>query len=343
MNTIGTLVIKFFHDYLAGERDVSPNTTASYSDCVRLLLGYAAGRLGVTPDNLDFESITDEIVLDFLDHLEAERENTAATRNQRLAAIKTFFRFLAHHQPTMLAACERVCAISPKKVQRKVMETLDHGEVRAIFKGIGSGTVHDARDRALLEMMYNTGARVQELLDLDADGFRMAAPAQVKLSGKGGRERIVPLREETVDSIERYLRMRREAGMGSDALFLNDRGERLTRHGALHIVKNRVEKAARLAPSLDGRKITPHTFRHTNALHMLQAGNDIAVVKDFLGHADIKTTSMYVEIDIEMKRKALESCPPPPPAGRKADTKPKWRKQSVMEFLHGLSRGPALC
>jgi site-specific recombinase XerD len=224
MNTLGTLVMKFFHKYLADERDVSGNTISSYSDCVRLLPDYAAERLGLSPDKLSFDSISDQIILDFLDHIEAERENTASTRNQRLAAIKTFFRFLARHEPTMLATCERVCAIRAKNVPHKVMETLDDHEVKAVFDGLEADTVHDARDLALLNLMYNTGARVQELVDLDVGDVRMDAPHHVKLTGKGRKERIVPLHKETVESLRGYLDMREKKGVSGKALFLNDRG-----------------------------------------------------------------------------------------------------------------------
>jgi integrase/recombinase XerD len=343
MNTLGTLVVTFFRNHLVNEKGVRPNTIASYSDCARLLLDYTCRRLGVDTDKLPFDAIDDQIILDFLDHLETQRDNVASTRNQRLAAIKTFFRFLARHQPTMLAACERVCAIKAKNVSHKVMETLADQEVKAIFNGLTCNTVHDARDRALLNMMYNTGARVQELLDLDSDAIRLDAPFQVKFVGKGDRERIIPLHKETVDEVARYLQMRRETGKDGDALFLNDRGERLSRHGVIHIVKERVCKALEAAPSLAGRKITPHTFRHTLALHLIQAGVDITVVKEWLGHADIKTTAMYVEINIEMKRKALEACPPPSqPEGTDREM-PNWKEAEVMKFLRELSKAPALC
>lgn len=343
MNTLGTLMMKFFRNHLANELGASPNTTASYSDCARLLLDYACGRLRVGPDKLSFDAIDDQIILDFLDHLEAERGNAAATRNQRLAAIKTFFRFLARLEPTMLAACERVCAIRAKTVPHKVMETLDHQEVKAVFNGLSGNTVHGARDRALLGLLYNTGARVQELVDLDVGDVRMEAPLQVKLVGKGRKERIVPLHKEAVDDLRRYLDMRNGAGMAGEALFLNDRGARLTRFGVSHVVKGRVLEAAGREPSLDGRKITPHTFRHTTALHLIQSAVDITVVKEWLGHADVKTTSLYVEINIEMKRKALEAIPPPMrPKGITRET-PNWRKPEVMKFLHGLSKAPALC
>lgn len=340
MNTTGTLVMKFFHNYLANERGVSGNTIFSYSDCVRLLLDYAAGRLELSPDKLSFDAISDLIILDFLDHIEAKRGNAAATRNQRLAAIKTFFRFLARHEPTMLAACERVCAIRAKNVPHKVMETLDHQDVQAVFKGLEADTVHNARDRALLSLLYNTGARVQELVDLDVGDLRMDAPHHVKLLGKGQKERIVPLQVETVEDLRRYLDMRADAGISGKAVFLNEKGGRLTRFGVSHIVKERVIDAAGHESSLAGRKITPHTFRHTTALHLIQSGVDITVVKEWLGHADIKTTSLYVEINIEMKRKALDAFPLPVRSGTTSE-RPNWRKPGVMKFLRDLSCGAA--
>jgi integrase/recombinase XerD len=342
MNTTGTLVMKFFHNYLANERGVSTNTISSYSDCVRLLLVYAADRLSLSLDKLSFEQIDDQIILDFLDHLEAKRANAAATRNQRLASIKTFFRFLAHHEPTLLAACERVCAIRAKNVPHKVMETLDSGEVQAIFRGIKADTVHNARDLALLGLLYNTGARVQELVDLDVGDLRLEAPCHVKLTGKGNKERVVPIHKETADDLNRYFQMRADGGVSSKTVFLNGKGSRITRFGVSHIIKARVAAAAMHKESLIGREITPHTFRHTTALHLIQSNVDISVVKEWLGHASIKTTSLYVEINIEMKLRALAAFPPPT-RSRTAPERPNWRKPSVMEFLNNLSRSVTLC
>jgi len=342
MNTTGTLVMKFFHNYLANERGVSTNTISSYSDCVRLLLVYAADRLGLSLDKLPLERINDQIILDFLDHLEAKRANAAATRNQRLASIKTFFRFLARHEPTMLAACERVCAIRAKNVPHKVMDTLESGEVQAIFNEIKPDTVHDARDRALLSLLYNTGARVQELVDLDVGDLRLEVPCHVKLTGKGNKERIVPIHKETADDLNRYIAMRAGDGVSSTTVFLNGKGARITRFGVSHIIKARVAAAAMRKKSLVGRKITPHTFRHTTALHLTQSNVDISIVKEWLGHASIKTTSLYVEINIEMKRRSLADFPPPTRSGT-APERPNWRKPSVMDFLKNLSQGVTLC
>lgn len=342
MNTTGTLVMKFFHNYLANERGISANTISSYSDCVRLLLGYAADRLSLSLDKLSFELIDDQIILDFLDHLEAKRANSAASRNQRLASIKTFFRFLAHHEPTMLAACERVCDIRAKNVPHKAMDTLDSGEIQAIFKGIKADTVHNARDLALLGLLYNTGARVQELVDMDVSDLRMETPCHVKLTGKGSKERIVPIHKETANDLKRYFEMRANGGVSSKAAFLNGKGSRITRFGVSHIIKSRVAAAAMHKESLIGREITPHTFRHTTALHLIQSNVDVSVVKEWLGHASIKTTSLYVEINIEMKRRALATFPPPARSVTTSE-RPNWRKPSVIEYLNKLSRVVALC
>lgn len=342
MNTLGTLLLKFFNNYLTNELGVSGNTISSYSDCIRLLLDFTAERLGVSCDKLSFDAITDSIILNFLDHLEAERSNGAATRNQRLAAIKTYFRFLARHEPTMLAACERVCAIRAKNVPHKVMETLTQPEIQALFKDLEPDTVHNARDRALLSLLYNTGARVGELVDLDVSDLRMETPYQVKLTGKGRKERIVPLHEETVVDLRRYLTMREEDGITSKVMFLSEKGERLTRFGVSYIIKTRVSEAAKHERSLVGRKITPHTIRHTTALHLIQSNVDLCVVKVWLGHADIKTTSLYVEINIEMKQKALKDFPSPTQSKKVSET-PNWQKPNVMKFLLGLSSGTALC
>jgi site-specific recombinase XerD len=291
---------------------------------------------------LSFEAISDTILLNFLDHSESERGNAAVTRNQRLASLKTFFRFLARHEPTMLVACERVCAIRAKNVAHKVMETLEHREVQALFQGLSADTVHNARDLALLSLLYNTGARVQELVDLDIVDLRLSAPCHVKLTGKGRKERIVPMHQETVENLVRYLDMRAEVGIYAKPVFLNEKGVRITRFGVSHMVKERIADAATHEPSLVGRKITPHTFRHTTALHLIQSNVDISVVKEWLGHADTKTTSLYVEINIEMKRKALEAIPLPGQSGTICE-RPNWLQPGVMNFLRNLSRGNALC
>jgi site-specific recombinase XerD len=289
--------------------------------------------------------ITDELILDFLNHLEHDRSNTPKTRNQRLGAIKTFFRFLALQEPTTTAVCERICAISAKKTDHAVVPTLDEEEIKRIMASasVNADTVSGARDQALLLMLYNTGARVQELVDLDVTAVRTTTPLQVTLMGKGRKQRIVPLYEETVSALQHYLALRQGAGLDHAALFLNSRGERITRFGIRYIVSAHVHTAARTCPSLASKDVTPHTYRHTTALHLIQSGVDISVVKEWLGHADIKTTSLYVEIDMEMKRKALEACPPPAAPETPEPDLALWHDPDLLPFLQRLSRQAALC
>jgi site-specific recombinase XerD len=343
MTTLGSLIVTFFRNYLANQKGYPQNTISSYSDCIRLLLSYACDRLKVNFDKLDLKQLTDQLILDFLDHLEQERGNKAKTRNQRLGAIKTFYRFLALQDPTLTAVCERVCAISAKKTEHKVIATLEKDEVKEMLAALTADTLVGARDQSLLTLLYNTGARVQELVDLDVSDLRMEEPFQVLLTGKGRKQRIVPLYEETVTAIQHYLKLRCQAGIESKALFLNYSDQRISRFGIGYIVSKYAAKAARISPSLCGKNVTPHTYRHTTALHLIQSGVDISVVKEWLGHADLKTTSLYVDIDTEMKRKALEACPPPAIPQTDEPQKPLWHDPDLLPFLQKLSRQAALC
>ena len=343
MTTLGSLLVTFFRNYLADQKGYSKNTIGSYSDCIRLLLCYACKHLGVSLDKFSIEMLSQELILNFLDYLEQERGNGPNTRNQRLGAIKTFSRFLALQEPTLTLACERICAISAKKVQHTVVATLDDNEVRGILGETETDTLLGARDQALLSMLYNTAARAQELVDLDLPDLRLEAPFQVLLTGKGRKERIVPLYEETVVAIKHYMDLRQQARIKHEALFLNNRGNRITRFGIGYVVGKHAGRAARECPSLPDKKVTPHTFRHTCALHLIQSGADISVVKDYLGHADVRTTHLYVDINVEMKRKALEACPPPYAPRTNQAQKPSWLDPRVMTFLKDLSRQAALC
>jgi site-specific recombinase XerD len=338
MITLGSLIVSFFSNYLAKQKGCRENTICSYSDCIRLLLSYACEKLSVTFDKLDLELLTDLLILDFLDHLEQRRGNKAKTRNHRLAVIKTFFRFLALHDPKLTAVCERVCAISPKNTEHKVIATLEKTEVVQILAGTQSDTLLGARDQALLTMLYNTGARAQELADLDVSDVRMDKPLQVLLTGKGRRQRVVPLYEESVTAIKHYLKLREREGITSSALFVNVNGVRITRFGIAYIISKYAALAAHRLPSLWKKRVTPHTYRHTTALHLIQSGCDISVVKEWLGHADLKTTSLYLEIDIDMKRKALEACPSPASCQTKNPVQPIWGTPDILSFLQGLSR-----
>jgi site-specific recombinase XerD len=334
--TFSYLVTRFFVSHLANEKKLAENTIASYSDCMRLLIEYACRRFEVAPDQIGMDSFSTELILDFLDALESERNNVESTRNQRLAAIKAFFQFLARTVPELMHLNECIQAIRPKSTEHNPPPSLTRTEVDAIIARPDPATLIGARDKALIQMLYNTGARVQEIADLRIADLRTAGPPTVTLTGKGRKQRVVPLWQETVDLIGHYLQTRKQAGIESEHLFLNHRAVPMTRFGIGRRVALHAESAGRCRPSLRDRSITPHVFRHTTALHLVEAGNDITVVRDWLGHADLKTTSQYIEVSIERKRAALDKVPTP--ASSTETPAATWQTPSLIQLLTKLSR-----
>lgn len=334
--TFSYLVTTFFQAHLSRELGLSANTIASYSDCMKLLIHYACERFCCQPEAIDLKAITHELVIDFLNHLEQQRGNGTNSRNQRLAAIKTFFHFIARHVPEMALANERIQAIRLKRTEHLSPPSLTVQEVTAIIDAPDPHTLIGVRDRTLLQLLYNTGARVQELADITLSDLRTGSAPTVTLTGKGRKTRTIPLWQESVELINQYVDLRKQAGIETQHLFCNPRGQALTRFGIGRRVALHSSRAASQCPSLQGRDVSPHTFRHTTALHLIEAGNDIAVVKDWLGHADIKTTSLYLEISIERKRKALEKVPPP--LGAIPPETPQWKQPELLTFLTRCSR-----
>lgn len=338
--TFSYLVTAFFQKYLAAECGLATNTIASYSDCIKLLINFACARLGTQPEDLNVDQFTRELVIEFLNDLESSRQNVSATRNQRLAAIKTFFHFLAHNVPELMHLNETIAAIRQKTTDHTPPPSMTIEEVNAIAAVVDPSRLIGIRDNALLQLMYNSGGRAQELADLRICDIRFDAPATVTLTGKGGKTRIIPLWEDTVEAIRHYLNSREQALIQSEHLFLNVRGQPMTRFGIWRRVEKLALKAAYCCPSLRGRRITPHVYRHTIALHLLESGVDIVVVQEWLGHSDLKTTSQYLEVSIERKREALEKVPPPHSEGP-AETA-RWKEPELMAFLTQLSRGVML-
>jgi site-specific recombinase XerD len=338
--TFSYIVTSFFTSYLAAERGLAANTIASYSDAMKLLLDFACKRFGVEPEKLQLEQLDRELVVEFLDHLENTRSNAVSTRNQRLAAIKTFFHFLAGKVPELLHLNATVQAIGEKRTDHEPPPSLTVAEVNAMLAVPDTGTVLGARDNALLQLLYNRGARVQEVADLRLADVRRDACATVKLTGKGRKTRLIPLWPQTVAAIDLYLTVRQRAGIVADHLFVNIRAQPMTRFGIGRRVGELAQEAAKACPSLCERPVTPHVFRHTTALHLLEATKDITIVKDWLGHADIKTASAYLEVTIKRKRDALEKVPPPD--GGELAEQPQWKQPKLMAFLSRLSRGVML-
>ena len=362
LHTLGLLIVGFFEEYLGTLRDISPHTVASYSYCIKLLLDFCTQRFEKTHDALAIEDIDEEIILAFLDYLETVRGNLPQTRNNRLFAIHTFFRFLVSKDPTLLDVCQRVCDIKAKKVPHQVQTTLTVDEVNAFLsasnpnvdgntcKPNADGNTRNpnadgntrnpnadgnTRDYALFYMLYNTGARVSELVDLKLGDFRFEAPAHVKLTGKGSKQRYVPLWKDTVTALKAYL-VNRDSSSHSDPLFLNQQKVGISRFGIRHLVRKYKFLAEGLCPTLREKTVTPHTFRHAIALHLIQSNVDITQVKNWLGHANINTTNLYIDIDMDMKQKALDACNPPD-QGPQAST-PIWKQPAIKEFLIDLTR-----
>jgi site-specific recombinase XerD len=338
--TFSYIVTTFFTSYLARERGLATHTIASYSDAMRLLLDFAGKRFGTDIEKLRLEQLDRDLVVDFLDHLESTRGNAVSTRNLRLAAIKTFFHFLAGKVPGLLHLSATVQAIREKAVDRLPPPSLSVAELKAILAVPDLDHWLGARDRAMAQLFHNSGARVQELADLKRADLRSEPCPTVELTGKGRKTRVIPLWPQTMATIEHYLAQRERAGILSDHLFVNRKGQPMTRFAFGRRVALLARKAAPACPSLCGRTVTPHVFRHTAALHLIEAGNDIAVVKDWLGHADLRTASAYLDVSLGRKCNALAKAAPP--AGGEPPELPRWKQPKLMAFLSRLSRGVML-
>ena len=338
---IAPLIQAFFQHFLVARRGLSSNTIVAYRDCLKLFLNFAAGGLAKPVDKLTVEDFQDKLVVGFLDDLETSRGNSTRSRNARLAALHALFRYIAGQQPEAMARCQQICALPVKRTSHKTIEYLEDDEIRAVLNSVDQSSRNALRDYGLLLFLYNTGARAQEAVDLRIDKLRFEMPCQVKLLGKGRKERACPLWPETVQALQNYLEHREPSTTECPSVFLSANGNPITRFGMRYIVRQYAAKAGEACASIRAKKVSPHTVRHTTAMHLLQSGNDISVIKDWLGHADLNTTHGYVEIDMKMKRKALETCQPPK-AKTPARGGPKWLKPGILEWLDDLSKGAGI-
>lgn len=310
--SLGHFVQGFFGDYLTHQRSLSPNTILSYRDALKLLLVFSAAHHRKSVSHLGFADVDADTILAFLNHLETHRGCSARTRNTRLAAIHTFFRYVAAHEPRVLNLCQQIAMIPVKRTQQSPPTYLEYDEVVHIIETIDDSTPLGRRDRLLLRLLFETGARAQELASLRTSSFRLAPPYQVHILGKGQKERICPVRNGTARLVRRYLG---ERGLqdGQDApLLVGLDGHPLTRHGVLRAVQRHVQTAAVTLPSLARKRVGAHTFRHAAAIHLLRAGNALPVVRSWLGHVSVVTTDHYTRIDLDTKRRALQATEPVP-------------------------------
>ena len=332
--SLPTLLRGFFENYLAAQRDVSPNTVFAYRDSIKLLLRFAARRSGRQVIRLRLADLGPITVLSFLDYLEVERKNCVATRNCRLVAVHRFFGYVADTDPRHADLCRRVLDIPVKKTTSSAMTYLHQDEVKALLAAPLPTHRLGRRDIALFTFLYNTGARASEAVTLNVKDVRFEPPTQVRILGKGRKERTCPLWKETVDALRAYLQQRNNGNQPDAPLFLNAHNKRISRFGVITILKRHVATAAAQQPSLATKRISPHTMRHTAAMHLLQSGVELNVIKSWLGHVSITTTSQYIEIDMEMKRKAIERCSPPVPVP--ADDSPWHSRQDIIQWLEDL-------
>jgi site-specific recombinase XerD len=298
------LVESFFREHLQRMCGASPHTVRAYRDALRLLFNFLADRKKSSVADLQLTDLHVESIKAFLVHLESQRANTPASRNYRLTAIRSFFRHLVRNDLTHAAQYQQVLALPSKKTRTVPASYLEPEDARLILKQPDCGTVLGQRDHALLLFLYNTGARVSEVLGVRNEDLSLGHPRQVRLHGKNRKDRFCPLWRETADNLRRLPSVR-EARPG-DIIFRNVRGNELTRDGVAYILRKYTALAARKAPALRRRKITPHVMRHGCAVALLQSGADVTVIRDYLGHASVATTSRYITANLQMKRDALE-------------------------------------
>jgi site-specific recombinase XerD len=325
------LVQSFFCAHLRRIRGASEHTVRAYRDALRMLFMFLADRSGRSVSELQLDDVQADAVLAFLDHLESTRGNGAVTRNCRLAAIRSFADHLLRHDPTRAEQYGRILAIPTKRAANRLVPYLEPEDVRVLLAAIEGHDTSHRRDRALLLFLYNTGARVSEALALRPRDLQLERPRQVRLLGKGRKERICPLWAETVAALREI-----PLAVESDArVFRNARGAPLTRDGAAYILEKYVNRAAQTRPSLLHGRVTPHVLRHSCAVALLQAGVDICVIRDYLGHASVATTSRYITTNLKTKRDVLESFWAR--AGLERQPRTRWRpSSSLLAFLSSL-------
>ncbi len=333
-NSLARALRCFLAEHMPLTRGLSPHTVRSYRDAFALLLRFLAARRGRDVVDLDLGDLDPDGVLAFLEDLETRRANCTATRNARLAAIHALARFVATQYPEHLEACQRLLAIPFKRSRSQIVEYLEAAEIRAMLDATDRSTRDGRRDHALLLAMFNTGARVQEFLDIRPCDLQLVRPHQARLVGKGRKERVCPLWPQTAESLRALIVETRLDVTSSEPLFRNRRGGPLTRFGVRYLLRKYAAFARDAAPGLAHKGVHPHTIRHSSAVHLLQSGVDLVSIGHWLGHASVETTNRYAVVDLETKRAALAK------AGPVGDDNPafaRWRSDtSILTWLEAL-------
>lgn len=335
---LGQLLHTFFEDHLKIQKGLQSTSIKSYRDTLRLFLKFVAAKTHRKIVKLTLSDLNYKYVLDFLKFLEEERGNHIQTRNQRLAVLHVFYDFLANKIPEMLLEAGQVAAIPRKRTSPSETYFLDQDEVNQIFKNLPANGRFALRDRTLLLFLYNTGSRVQEVAELRASNLILISPPKVHLHGKGDKWRICPLWEQTTLLLKQLLETSVQSKSQIDRpVFISSNGEALTRFGIYKIVKRHTEFLQKKKNDGSLLKISPHIFRHTTAVHLLESGVEINVIRGWLGHVSLDTTNRYAEINIHMKEAAARICSPPSALSGESHQKPIWHEDaSLLNWLESL-------
>lgn len=334
---LGQILYSFFEDYLKIQKGLRPASVKSYRDALRLLLHFVAKDTRHKITRLSLTDLTFERVLRFLKHLEVERNNHIRTRNHRLAVLNTFFEYLATRVPEMLPEAERVASIPTKRVSPPETYFLERDEINSLFESMPSKGQLSLRDRALLLLLYNTGARVQEVVELRVANLDLGCQPRVHFHGKGDKWRLCPLWTKTAALLKELLKEQGKLSTPDSPVFVSRQGLALTRFGIYKIVRRHTCHLTTKKLNGKQRHVSPHIFRHTTAVHLLESGVDANVIRGWLGHVSLDTTNRYAEINIQAKEAALRACEPPITSSEGFPQRPVWQNdQSLLNWLDTL-------
>jgi site-specific recombinase XerD len=334
---LGSLIHSFFDDYLKTQKGIRPNSLKSYADAMRLFLLFASKTLERRVSNLTIDDLGADLVSRFLNSLEESRGNAVQSRNQRLGALRSFFEYVGRQLPDKLVLAQRVAAIPRKRAQPPETVYLEREEIESTLASLPSTGQRALRDRALLLFLYNSGARVQEVADLRADNIQYGPNPSVHLHGKGDKWRVCPLWEETASLLKRLLEARGTADAPDRPVFTGGDGTALTRFGIYKIVRRHTGQITKTGADGQRRNISPHVWRRSTAVHLLEAGVEVNTIRAWLGHASLETTNRYAEITLRTKQAALEKCGLQSATNARIPRQPVWHSDaSLLNWLQSL-------
>ena len=307
--TLSTLIQNFFTDRLCNQMQASPNTISSYRDTFRLLLKFVNEKTGTIPTKLSIDNLDVEMIGEFLNDIENTRRNSARSRNNRLAAIRSFFRFVAINEPAYMLHCQRILSMPSKRYVRRNIEFLNEKEMQALLNAPNTSTWIGRRDHAVLTIALQTGLRASEIINLQCKDLVLETGAHVHCEGKGRKHRATPIRNKTVAIMKNWLKERH--GCNNDPLFPTIRKDKMSRDALEYLVKRHVKTASKSCSSLIGKRITPHVLRHSTAMNLLHNGVDQTLIALWLGHESIETTQIYIHADMKLKENALKKMSQP--------------------------------